>query len=114
MDAANKFTVIYSFEVKDGMASEFVSVWTELTKLIYQYEGSFGSRLHHAQDGLYIAYAQWPDRETWAKSGDRLPESAAKTRKRMRECCSSIKTEYELTVVSDLLRSERYDGQNYQ
>lgn len=113
MGTDNRFTVIYSFVVKDGLAPEFVYVWSELTKLIYQYEGSFGSRLHHAHDGLYIGYAQWPDRETWNASGDRLPKSATELRKRLRECCDLIKTEYELTVVSDLLNSERYDDQNY-
>lgn len=114
MDKDNRFTVIYSFEVRDGLASEFVSVWSEVTKLIYRYEGSFGSRLHRAHDGLFIGYAQWPDRETWSASGDRLPERAVELRKRLRECCSSIKTEYELTVVSDLFRSEQYDDRLHQ
>lgn len=74
-----------------------------MTLLIRKYEGGLGSRLHKQTDIRYIAYAQWPDRETWEKSGSKLPESADEIRKMMRESCEKIETIYELTVVDDLL-----------
>jgi hypothetical protein len=27
--------------------------------------GSLGARLHRSDEGTFIAYAQWPDRESW-------------------------------------------------
>ena len=56
----NKFTVIYSFDIVEGKENEFINCWTELTKLIYKFEGSYGSRLHKENDSLFIGYAQWP------------------------------------------------------
>jgi IS1 family transposase len=38
----------------------FAAAWQELTKQIVELEGSFGSRLHRADDGVMIAYACWP------------------------------------------------------
>ncbi|MES2555304.1 MAG: antibiotic biosynthesis monooxygenase [Bacteroidota bacterium] len=105
---ANKFTVIYSFILHEGKSAEFIHAWTELTKLIYQYEGSYGSCLHRASDTLYIGYAQWPSREQWEQSGSHLPESADELRTSMRSCCVKIQTEHELAVVSDLLHDSLF------
>ena len=60
MTFTNKFTVIYSFDIVEGKENEFINSWTELTKLIYKFEGSYGSRLHKVNDSLFIGYAQWP------------------------------------------------------
>ncbi|WP_409126676.1 hypothetical protein [Vibrio parahaemolyticus] len=40
------FIAIYEFEIKDGMEASFREAWLEVTKVIYQKCGSFGSRLH--------------------------------------------------------------------
>lgn len=32
--------------------------------------GGLGSRLHKTAEGDYIAYAEWPDEETWRKAVD--------------------------------------------
>ncbi|MEY3238386.1 MAG: hypothetical protein RI883_2487 [Bacteroidota bacterium] len=98
-----KFTVIYSFKLLEGKENAFIEAWTALTKLIYQYEGSYGSRLHKIDQHHFIGYAQWPDKATWKDSGDNLPESATEIRKQMRESCSEIKTEFEMVEVVDLL-----------
>ena len=105
----DKFIVIYSFKVIDGKEKDFINAWTELTKLIYISAGSYGSRLHKADKLLYIAYAQWPDNETWNHSSGRLPETANKFRTQMRESCSEIKTEYEMNVVQDLLNDNKHN-----
>ncbi len=100
------FAVIYQFEVNEGREHEFMGAWKELTQLIYEFEGSLGSRLHKQKDCTFLAYAQWPDRETWKNSGNKLPNSADKVRRTMRECCTRIKTLYELDCVEDLLKSK--------
>ena len=109
MKTNNKFTIIIVFKVLEGKENEFINYWTELTKLIYKFAGSNGSRLHIADKQLYIAYAQWADKETWQHSSDKLPETAIEFRKKMRECCSEIKTEYEMNVIQDLLNDKTYN-----
>jgi hypothetical protein len=109
MKTPDKFTVIYSFKVVDGKDKDFINSWAELTKLIYEFEGSYGSRLHKVNSKLFIGYAQWPSKEIYDQSGNKLPESANKFREQMRECCSEIKTEFELSsIVLDLLKDEQH------
>lgn len=108
MQADNRFSVIYSFSIIEGKEKDFVAAWTALTHLIYEFEGSYGSRLHKASGQLYIGYAQWPDRASWERSGNKLPEAANEFRKQMRESCSEINTEHEMMVVEDLLQEKRH------
>ncbi len=106
---SDKFSIIYSFKIHENKQDEFIHCWTELTSLIYRFEGSYGSRLHQVNENLFIAYAQWPDKKTFDQSGNKLPESANELRKKMRECCSEIKKEYELkTIVADLIKDELF------
>lgn len=108
MKVDHKFTVIYSFKIIEGKENDFINAWTELTKLIYQFADSYGSRLHKVEVQFFIGYAQWPDKETWKNSTDKLPETANSLRRQMRESCSEIKTEYEMNVVKDLLYEKRF------
>jgi heme-degrading monooxygenase HmoA len=98
------FSVIYSFDVKTDSVETFIAAWKKMTVLLYTREGSLGSRLHKVSDNQYIAYAQWPDRETWAKEKTNLPKSANEYQRIMSECCNSIKTEYAMELVEDLLK----------
>jgi quinol monooxygenase YgiN len=113
MESINKYTIIYSFKVNDGKENEFIDCWTELTKLIYKYEGSYGSKLHKINENLFIGYAQWPDKKTFEQSGDNLPATANDYRQKMRECCSEIKPEFKLeSIVIDLLKDEQHINYN--
>lgn len=98
------FCVVYSFEVKDDAHEQFIKAWQELTELIFNHEGSLGSRLHKVDDSNYIAYAQWPDRKTWENSGSKLPASAESVREAMRDACLEIKTLHQMEVVNDRLK----------
>lgn len=108
MKTDNKFTVIYSFKIIEGKENDFINAWTELTKLIYRFCGSYGSRLHTINEQQFIGYAQWPNKETWKHSGGKLPEAANEFRKQMRESCIEIKTVYEMNVLEDLLKEKTY------
>ncbi len=98
------FAVIYRFKVKEGSQEVFEKSWRDLTKLIFEYEGSLGSRLHQASGLDYIAYAQWPDEETWKNSGGKMPPEANELRKKMRESTLEIETLYAMQVKDDLLK----------
>ncbi|MDX1349623.1 MAG: antibiotic biosynthesis monooxygenase [Putridiphycobacter sp.] len=97
------FTVIYKFKVIPDKTEQFINNWEELTKLIYEYEGSYGSRLHRIDDVNFLAYAQWPSKEIWQNSGKNLPETATNYSQQMKAACESSSTDFELEVVSDLL-----------
>ena len=68
------FSVIYRFRVKPDREEAFRDGWRRLTIAIREHRGGLGSRLHRAEDGLWIAYAQWPSRAAWEQS--RTMESA--------------------------------------
>ena len=100
------FVVLYSFTVKQNCEKQFINAWETLTALIYQYEGSLGSRLHHEQQHTYIAYAQWPDKLTWEHSGHNLPEEAEVFRQQMKDCCTDIQTIHTMEIISDQLQDK--------
>lgn len=102
------FVVIYQFKVKKGLRSEFVEGWNGLTKLIYQFEGSLGSRLHQEDEDMYIAYAQWSNKRAWESSGNNLPPESEKFRTLMRNSCHEITTIHKLNMVSDLLANQTF------
>lgn len=95
---------LYRFQVKPGMRDEFISAWTEMTELIYEYEGSLGSRLHSDGSDNYYAYAQWPSQAHFENAGDSLPEKAGEMRKRMRNSCDKIEALHGFEVSKDLLK----------
>jgi heme-degrading monooxygenase HmoA len=102
------FAVVYSFKTRKNLEKEFIDSWKEMTTLIYENEGSLGSRLHKKKDGHYIAYAQWPNKEQWKQSGKKLPERAKGIRIRMQSSCESIETLYELEMIDDLIKENPY------
>ncbi len=61
------FTVIYKWKVFEDKEQQFIESWKKVTEILYIKHGSLGSRLHKTYDGFFLAYAQWPDLETWEK-----------------------------------------------
>jgi heme-degrading monooxygenase HmoA len=104
------FAVVYLFKTRKKKEKVFIDSWKDLTTLIYENEGSLGSRLHKQKDGHYIAYAQWPNKEQWKQSGSNLPESASEVRQRMRSSCESVETLHELEMIEDLTKENPYQS----
>jgi len=103
------FSVIYKFEIKPNREDSFEEAWKNLTSLIYDYAGSLGSRLHKKDNCIYIAYAQWPNKETWENSANKLPKEAAEVSKLMKESCISTETLFELELIEDLIKNNPRD-----
>jgi heme-degrading monooxygenase HmoA len=59
------FVALYRWKLREGQEEKFREGWRRRTGEIYQKCGSLGSRLHRAEDGTWMAYAQWPDRHAW-------------------------------------------------
>ena len=64
------FAIIYRWRVIAGLEAQFEQGWAAGTRAIAAEFGGWGSRLHKAEEGVYIAYAQWPDEATWKKAMD--------------------------------------------
>ncbi|MCC6701458.1 MAG: antibiotic biosynthesis monooxygenase [Fluviicola sp.] len=107
------FTVVYSFELKENTTEQFIEAWKSLTELIYEFEGSYGSRLHKVNDCHFVGYAQWPSRMVFEQSGNNLPEAATIYRDQMRGCCIKIEKLLELeSVAKDLIQNKQHDRFN--
>jgi quinol monooxygenase YgiN len=100
------FAAVYKFKVKEGKDKAFIDNWKALTQLILQYEGSFGSRLHRSSKGVYIAYALWPDSNTWKNSGENLPTIAEHIRAAMQATCDDIRTLHQMELVEDMIQEQ--------
>ena len=95
--------MIYTFDVKQGSEDDFVESWLAPTELFKEHAGNGGSRLHKAATGNYVAYAQWPDRQTWEQAAEKLPVEAGSIREKIRESCLSIGTKFVPDTVVDLI-----------
>lgn len=103
------YIVMYSFKVKANKEEAFLESWRALTKLIYKYEKSLGSRLHKNEPLLYIAYAQWPSKEVFEKAGKNLPEESNACREAMKDSCETIQVLDKFEVIEDLLMQKQHD-----
>lgn len=61
-----------------------------------------GSRLHKAEDGTFVAYAQWKDKETWEKAQE-IPTIDEEAVKLMRESIEERLPTVFMETLDDLL-----------
>lgn len=99
--------IIYRWRLKEGGEAIFCEGWHEMTESIYKQRGSLGSRLHRSEDKTWVAYAQWPDEETWRMAREAGSANEAAARK-MREGSAELLSEEHLYLVDDLFRAEPY------
>lgn len=98
------FIVLYRWRVKEGEEGRFREGWRRLTEEIFSRRGSYGSRLHRAEDGTWVAYAQWPDRRAWEMSqGEAAVDAEAQ--EMMRRSAEMSHPPMLMEVTDDLLRS---------
>lgn len=96
------YCLIYRFKIHKGTEDQFIKSWAEVTKAFATHCGALGSRLHNNANDDFIAYAQWPSKETLDQA--ELPSDIINgAHAEMRSCCESVEVLFELTPVSDLL-----------
>ena len=106
------FAVIYQGYVKAGQESTYQEAWNKVANYFIKERGAFGSCLHRATDGLWVAYSRWPDKQTRDNSwpGENAP--SAEMPLEIREAITMIKDCLDpdrkipdlcLEVVNDLL-----------
>ena len=94
------FAVVYRWRLHPGSEEGFVDGWERVTRAIAEQCGSFGSRLHRADDGTWVAYARWPDAVTRERCVVDEPEGA----RLMAEAVAERFPELAMELVSDLLQ----------
>lgn len=99
------FAVVYQWRVKLGMEAQFRSAWEELTAWHREQRGALGSRLHRTDNGTVVAYAQWPDRQSWERSCS-LHEQDTELSRRLLESVEETWSPMFLTTLSDRLVPE--------
>ena len=106
------FIVMFEFVVKDGCKDQFLAAWPKVTQGIYLFKGSLGSRLHRDKNDAFIAYAQWPNEETYRKASNiEMSENYEKQRQLMHESLNleSTRTIHKMEVEIDYLHRRRFD-----
>lgn len=93
------FAVLYRWRLHPGREEQFVDGWNRVTRAIRQSCGSYGSRLHRASDGSWVAYARWP--EDQARQGCEHGETEGL--RLMSEAIAERLPEITMELVSDLL-----------
>jgi hypothetical protein len=98
------FVVVYRWRLKPGFEATHRAGWRAVTEAIRRAYATGGSRLHRDADGAWIAYAVWPDEETYQRAQQAAPVAADADRALMREGIEgSIEVLHRMTVVDDLL-----------
>jgi hypothetical protein len=104
------FAVIYRWRVIPGRERQFEEGWSRGTARIRDEFGGWGSRLHAAGEGVYIAYAQWPDEATWKRATEQgMRHSDEEARVMYRDAIEpgTFETLYAMPVTSDVLDLRR-------
>jgi hypothetical protein len=104
------YAVIYRWQVVAGLEAQFEAGWRRGTERIAAEFGGWGSRLHKQAEGVYIAYAQWPDEATWQHAMEsRMHHSDDEARKMYRDAIvpGTFETIAQGEVVADLLELRR-------
>ncbi|MCQ9132318.1 antibiotic biosynthesis monooxygenase family protein [Streptomyces hilarionis] len=99
------FAVIYRWRLHEGKEEQFAAGWHRVTRAMREQCGSYGSRLHRADDGTWVAYARWPDAATREGCPDVDPEGEAMMREAVAESLPAIRCQ----VWDDLLAEPRGD-----
>lgn len=97
------YAVIYRFKVIQGKEVAFENLWRAVTKAFMTHAEGLGSRLHKTEAGVYIAYAQWPDKKAWQTARQKLPKTATENLQRMNGYCNEITVLFNMKVKKDLL-----------
>lgn len=101
------FVAVYRWKLKDGQERKFREGWRRRTEEIYRRCGSLGSRLHRAEDGTWVAYAQWARREDW-EAARQVPVADAEAPAMMKESIETSYPELLLEVADDLFQTHQF------
>lgn len=101
------FAVIYQGYVKAGREKEYKEAWNKVARFFIKERGALGSCLHCTNEGLWVAYSRWPDKETRDASwpGENLPSEIGKAVQVIKECLDEERKipDICMEIIDDLL-----------
>lgn len=97
------FVALYRWRLIQGREAQFTDAWSAVTIFYRDNFGSFGSRLHLGNDGVYYAYAMWPTAEDREKAFAADISPVADHRNAMASAIAESFPETILDVVADHL-----------
>lgn len=110
------FAVIYKFKLKTEQEELYQYHWQKIANFFIENRGAIGSCLHKGDNGLWIAYSRWPDKETRDASwpGEESPTNelpadirhSIQVMQTIKKENSDLEEDYEeicLNVINDLL-----------
>lgn len=97
----NMAVYLYRWKIRPGHERRFEENWTIVTEAMRDQCGSYGSRLHLAENGEYVAYAQWPDLQSRRRCD--LDPVASRARQNMRDAIEHSYPEQPLAARADFL-----------
>jgi hypothetical protein len=93
---------LYRWRIKKDKEGQFEKNWSKVTLAFRELCGSYGSRLHIADNGDWVGYAQWPDRDTRENCKASTPE-LVEARALMQECVEQSFPALCLEIKKDFL-----------
>jgi heme-degrading monooxygenase HmoA len=94
------FIVLYRWRLHPGEEQSFIAAWSRVTELLRTQRGAIGSRLHRGSDGIWYAYAQWPNSEA-REQAFALGPVDAEAKAAMRQAIAEGLSEVILECVAD-------------
>ncbi|WP_428262374.1 antibiotic biosynthesis monooxygenase family protein [Haliangium sp.] len=100
------FCVIYRWRVDPDREDDFRRAWATVTEALAAHRGALGSRLHRAEDGTWVAYAQWPSKAAWeaSRATDPVDAEVAEAGRVMAEAIVTRESPILLEPTDDRLR----------
>lgn len=108
------FAIIYQAYVDENLEPKFQQLWHQIATYFTQYRGALGSCLHKTENGTWLAYSRWPDKETrdasWPSENDPasdLPEAIKTAIIELKNCIDTdVKIpDIHMEVIDDLLHN---------
>jgi len=104
------FTAVYRWKLKKDNEERFIEGWRRRrTEEIYRKCGSLGSRLHKAEDGIWVGIAQWTNKETW-KAMQNVSVDDMEAVEMMRDSIEESLPSIFMEVVEDLWQAKPFES----
>ncbi len=100
-----QFTVLYRWRLKPGAEQRFRDAWESVSRELLS-RGSLGSRLHRADDGTFVSYAQWPSSDARQRAFEQ-PTDCGEAHRVMADSIAESFDEIILVLLVDLLVAEQ-------
>lgn len=95
------YIVLYRWRLRPGYEKQFEEAWSIVTIDLTK-RGSLGSHLHRSNDGLWYAYAQWPNAEA-RDTAFTQPNTVKDAELAMREATAEYFPEIVLEPIANFL-----------